>query len=402
MTRNFLRLRLPESVLFTAPVAILLLFPSPWMALGFTAVMVLGAISWTIGGMPIAPSRANGPLFVLLLAIVVGFAHSSTPDSAVILLGQVVAGVLAFYTLLDRTHTPSDLWWAATVITILGILLALAAPFTVQWTSGKIPGLAEFYMRPWPKLSKITNPNILAGGIAPIVPIGLALLADRRSWRLVGAVSLAPLLFTLILLQSRGALLSLGLGLVIWLALVRRWLVPVMAVMFFIALYFVSLSPGWVGQFFNTYTLMQRRDIWFQAVQLITQAPLAGIGLGSYPQIAPYAWPHSISQPGLMEPHADNMFLQVALDTGIPGMAAFIVLLAVAFHTLWHAYQAGVEPRLAMATLMALLVVVFHGLGDTIVWDAKPSIVLWMLLGLAFSFERIVRMHPGSHEEDSP
>ncbi len=188
----------------------------------------------------------------------------------------------------------------------------------------------------------------------------------------------------------------------VWLTLYRRWFLPLIPIGLIVALYLNQLyggpSPaqfiyGKIGTVTGG-TFIERQDMWFQAVYLIRQSPWVGIGLGAYSRIAPYTWPYSPSQPAsLIAPHAHNLFLQVALDTGILGLTAFIVLLMTSLASAWRAFRRRVERDLAIGVMAALTVVIVHGFGDTIVWGtAKSSMVLWILLALAVGFDKVRKL----------
>ena len=385
----------------TILIALALLFPSPWMVVGFVAAPGLFVVRWKVTGSPVPRSRAN-PLILLLLSIyAVSFALSPAHDLAVIAAGQMVASVIIFFMVLDGIHDSVDLWHTAAELLLLGMLLALIAPFTVVWTADKLYELPAFYDRIWPRLPKITNPNILAGTLAPLVPIALAFVAQgKRRWRVLGAAALALVLTILILLQSRGALFALGAGVCVWATLYRRWLLPLFPLALFALLFFDAASGGSPTQFIygkvtatSVSTFTQRQDLWVQALYLIRESPLLGVGLGAYSRVAQVAWPHSPSEPGPLMTHAHNLFLQVALDLGLVGLAAFVVLWLVALGSLYNAYRRGIERDLTIAILAAFTVIFFHGLGDVIVWSpVRSTFVLWIFLAIAFAItERAIQ-----------
>lgn len=370
------------------------------MSLGFAAVVGLFICRWIALGEPLPATRVNSIILVFLVMTLLGLLHSSAPDLAVLTMAQALASVTIFFILLDKIQSVPDLWHVAVALGVLGILFALVAPFTVGWSPDKVYNIPLVYDQAWPRLPKQTNPNILAGGLAAIVPIVLALAVQReRRWRVLGAVALAPIGLILLLLQSRGAIFALGAGLAVWMVLYNRWFLVLIPLGLLAVLYLNQVSGGpppaqlFYGKIGTVTggTLTERQDLWFQAVYLIRQSPIVGIGLGAYPRIAPYAWPYSPSHPAtLIAPHAHDLFLQIALDTGVIGLAAFVVLLVNSFVSSWRAWRARVEPHLAIGVIAALVVVVVHGLGDTIVWGtAKPSIVLWMLLALAIGLGQL-------------
>ena len=404
-----------NEIWLAVPICLLLLFPSPWMVVGFVSAIVLWFIRWIATGSPVPISHANASVLVFLVMVTIGFATSRAPDIAVIVAGQTVASLTVFFVLLDHIHVSGDLWQIAAGLVLLGIFLAFVAPFTVTWDPNKLFGLAGFYNQTWPHIPKDTNPNILAGALAPIVPISLAMLV-RNEYRLrtLGAVALAPILVMLALLQSRGALFALAVGIALWVTLYRRWVLPLLLIglLAFLIINDAMGGPTLAQLLYgdintptalSTNSFVQRQDLWVQSLFLIRQHPLFGIGLGAYTQVAPSAWPYSAAHPGPVQNHTHNLFLQIALDTGVIGLAAFVVLLFYAFRSAWRASSRGINADLAIGVLAGLTVIVVHGMGDVIVWGtSKSSMVLWVLFALAIKLGQQVDLPGQSHKFVEP
>lgn len=380
------------------PVVLLLLFPSPWMVLGLVALLGLYGVRWVATASPVPSTRANVPILILLGMTAVGLVVSSAPDLAVLTVAQVLASVTLFFITYEKIHDSADLWRAAAILVVLGVLFALVAPFTVQWTTDKGLNFAALNEAALPRLPKETNPNILAGAIALILPVSLAFINGRASrLRLFGVAAVVLMSAILVPLQSRGAFFALGCGLALWAILHRKWVLPVVPLMVVGGLLFnnwaggASLSQFLYGETSDSpTTFVQRQDLWVQGIYLVRQSPVVGIGLGAYPRVSSVAWPHTPDDPGPQRNHAHNLFLQIALDTGIAGLGAFVVLLGLALSAVWKAYRSNTERTLAVALLSAFVVLIVHGMGDTIVWGtAKSSIVMWILLAIAQGFDKV-------------
>jgi putative inorganic carbon (HCO3(-)) transporter len=178
--------------------------------------------------------------------------------------------------------------------------------------------------------------------------------------------------------------------------LYQKWLFPVLAVATVAALILNNSvggpSPAQVlfgnlgtGEY-NSYA--QRQELWVQGIYLLGRSPLTGIGMGTYTEVSMISWPHSPQVPGWGFPHAHNLLLQVALDTGIFGAAAMIVLFALALRALWYARTNPRTRHLATGVFAALVVILAQGLGDTVVWASKSSLILWLYLGLAVGLDK--------------
>lgn len=404
MTRNSSRLHVIASSVYRygplllIPVWIGLFLPLPWQGVSVFAAVAYHASRWVAVGSPFPASRFNLPVLLLVTFSSLSLAFSPAPDLGAIALLQLIAGVTFYFVTFDHIDSPQGLSHPAAALALFGICLALAAPFTVNWNADKVFPIPFFYDLKFPPLLEGTNPNIMAGALAPIVPVTLGLLGGHgRRLRSLGVISFAFLLVVLLLLQSRGALFALAAGLGVWATLNRRWVLPLIPLVILAALALNNLNGGpppaqlIYGKIGTPTggTLIERQALWTQAVLLIRESPLIGIGLGAYPRVAPYAPFYPVGASGLIFTHAHNLFLQIALDTGIIGLAAFLVMVLFALFAALRAYSARIERSLAIGLVAAIIVVLVHGLGDTIMWEAKSIVVLWTLFGMAMGLDKL-------------
>jgi O-antigen ligase len=268
----------------------------------------------------------------------------------------------------------------------------------VDWRVPRLFDLPVIYAREYPRLFESTVPNVLAGALAPLVPLALSLLkAPVSRIRVIGAVMLAPIVIVVLLLQSRGALFGLGLGLVVWLCLLNRWFIPVapVAALVLLLLYRqlggpppVTFLYGPVGHDLAE-TVGERDFLFRQGTALLLAHPVLGIGLGAYETVAPYAPPFSPVEPGPVNPHTHNVLVQVGLDTGLIGLVSFASILALAVYAGWLGYRRTTARMLALGVLAAFVVMLAHGTGDSAVWGFKASIILWLVCACALVFDKI-------------
>jgi putative inorganic carbon (HCO3(-)) transporter len=129
-------------------------------------------------------------------------------------------------------------------------------------------------------------------------------------------------------------------------------------------------------------TLNFRQDLWPWAVQAIGDFPYTGIGLGSFREAGRRLYPLPIS-PTFDFAHAHNVFLQTALDVGIPGLIAYIALLLVSTAAAWQTAKKDRALRAASVGLLSSLAA-FHiyGLADALALGSKPAVLLWAVFGL--------------------
>jgi len=133
--------------------------------------------------------------------------------------------------------------------------------------------------------------------------------------------------------------------------------------------------------------------------------PYTGIGLGTFSRVAPVMYPYFLLGPDADVPHAHNLFLQVAVDLGIPGLVAFLALFFGSIVMTWQGYRkfrltderalAGV----ALGLLGSLTGIFVHGIVDCVSWGAKPAIIFWVMMALCVMTYRLAS---GREEESSP
>lgn len=378
--------------------ALFLLLPPPFLTVGVFLVLLVYVSRRLAFGHWIPETPVNVFLLVLLAMAGIGFGISTARDLAIFTIAPVLAGVTLFFYLADKTITPRDFLFITRGLALIGLAIALATPFKTEPVSTPLLGSLVFTIYALvPRLANPANSNDVAGGLAILAPFALAMILQNRWWRVLGGVAFAAMGFAILLLDSRGALFALGLGVSIWATLYRRWMLPLIP-LGLIAL--LALNQFLQGPSVSDYvygkigtpkggTISERQEMWVQAVQMIRRAPILGIGLGAYPRIAPITPPYSPQDPGPVNNHTHNTFFQVALDTGVPGAVAFIALLFSSMYFSMRAYRAGNERDVAIALLAATLVLIVHGLGDTVVWGtAKTGLIFWVLQSLGISLDK--------------
>ena len=136
-------------------------------------------------------------------------------------------------------------------------------------------------------------------------------------------------------------------------------------------------------------TLNFRQDLWPWAVQAISDFPFTGIGLGAFREAARRLYPLPLS-PDIDFAHAHNVFLQVALDVGLPGLIAYVAILLVCVAVAWQLAKSEQALRAISLGLLASLAA-FHvyGLADTLALGSKSAVLLWAIFGLLAAMIRL-------------
>jgi len=373
----------------------LLLWPGPW---SMVALLIIGAL-WVCHAVALGrltrPDHIDIPIGLLALLALVGLYVSPDAEHSLPALYRLALGLALFYGLLRTITDHRAVRRALASLSIGGAALALVALFTTDWTMVRLFPSAIYAHLPRVVLDPgdraLFNPRIVGMALALFLPFPLAALWLRRSnWdHLLHGLSALAIVATLILTQApqalagllaglpllvawrgRRALLTTTLALAVPLGAVLWWLDPQQAL-----LALLSMEHP-LGR-----AVLLRLDIWSRALAMLRDMPFTGIGLDAFPLIQTHFYTGMYLGP---EPHAHNLYLQIALDLGLPGLAVFVALLALLARELlraWRRRPAGELRALLAASSASLTVLLGSGWLDTL-WAAKPGVLCWVLLGL--------------------
>ena len=116
-------------------------------------------------------------------------------------------------------------------------------------------------------------------------------------------------------------------------------------------------------------------------------------------RVLPVLYPLFLAPPDSVVPQAHQMYLQYAVDFGLPGLVAAAALLTTLFLTgIDSARRSQALQRwLAVGLFAGFVVYLVHGLVDDITFSTKPATVLWFIAGLMVAQWQIARrpeLHP--------
>jgi len=407
-----------HEIWWLVPTVPLLVFPGRWNVAGLALLPIPWLCRWLGRGRLTRPTWLEWALLSLLLMVPVTLWATALPEVTRLAVYQLLAGMAVFYSLVNWTSSESRLWWATLGLVALGLALALIAPVGVRWSTGKLFALSRLYSR-FPLLLKDSiNPNVLAGALVVIMPMALSLAlpgGERRRCLLRVAMGLSFLLmlFILVLTQSRGAYIAIAFSLLSIAILHNRWFLlslPLGLAGLAVAWWRLGTQPlvdllvttqtigGWEG----------RREVWSRAIYMVQDFPYTGIGMGTFNQVANLLYPFFLAGPDAEIPHAHNLFLQIGVDLGLPGLVAYLALLTACFLMAWRAYTweksqipnpkseiRNPKSQIAIGLLGSLTALVVHGLMDAVTWGTKPSVVTWAVFGVTMALYRLAGERAG-------
>jgi O-antigen ligase len=151
-------------------------------------------------------------------------------------------------------------------------------------------------------------------------------------------------------------------------------------------------------------SLSVRVRLWQQALLMLNDYPLTGIGLGQVDPVLHRVYAPAFLAPDQVVPHAHNLLLDYALELGVPGAVAFALLIGGCVRHCLRAIQ-SVEVWLfwtGLGLLLGLLAFMVFGLTDAIAPGARGGLALWAVLGLGAALApraTLARSAPIPHQD---
>jgi putative inorganic carbon (HCO3(-)) transporter len=367
--------------------------------------------------------RTPADLSIILLAIMVPVTLWATalPEITHPQVYRLLTGMLLYYAVVNWTTTTLRFRLVTASIIITSVILAIFATISVEWAFDKLPLIPIRVYDYLPTLVQDTiHRNVMSGNLIIILPITLGLLLftwkQFRTWERIFLASAAIIVTAILFIaQTRGALIAFGVILLVLFTLRFRWgwvLIPLtsLGVLAAIKIWGFGATLEAVSSRVSLGGMQGRVEIWSRALYMIQDFPFTGIGMGSFGDVVDILYPLFLNAPGSV-PHAHNLFFQVAVDLGIPGLIAWLSILLIMIVISWQVYRAGCIDGNNLITgvgaglLGSLLALAVQGIVDSVTWGmVRPAPIVWVLWGLAVAswnlFYVLVRQQTSSHNAD--
>ncbi len=379
-------------------------------------------------------------VLLLILALLSGIVLTVEPSLSIPKLWGILLGLTTYYEVAYGSRRVDYFQWWLIALSVLGVGMAAMGVLGADWFSSKLLDLSRVYSFIPQKIVDVPrslrggfHPNGVAGTLIYVIPVylmqlvnsfsagneenhphpnplphrerelalspGLATHAWGEGWcegKLVPLTLLTLVLtgITLLLTQSRGALMGLGIASVaLFFAWRRRWIISLAAIFGLVALAAVLLQrfPELLGSVemgdrsvSSSYQF--RLTVWQIALMVIQDFPFFSAGIGVFDLVARLLYPlyPQAGSSGTIT-HAHNELLQVTVDLGFPGLVAYVAMLAAFARTTWRAYIWAPDRRLKNIVLGLGAGMVAHqlfGLTDAFLLGTKPGVVMWIIMGL--------------------
>ena len=300
-----------------------------------------------------------------------------------LLLGVGVLLLAMLFSLIGATSLKSSLkeivkWVELLIVLILGTMYlrtrrqiwTLIVMMCLAAITQSFLGLAQNYLNLGPSsfvrdaslrvYGTFDQPNPFAGYINMTLPIVISLLILGRNWttRILSGMVVVLLGAVEYMTLSRGGEIAIVVA-ILFILTVGIWglrkLVAVGAVGFLciIAAYLAGVIPshyiqpilnklGLIQISFSSpsaadYATAERLAHWVAGINMFLAHPITGVGIGNYPDVyGTYHITIFVNSLG----HAHNYYINIAAETGVIGLAAFLFFLTTIFVTGRYAYKA--------------------------------------------------------------
>ncbi len=384
--------------------------PWPLLLLG-----VLGVLRWRRTGRVFQQTRFIPPLVLFTLAALIGLWAAYDLTLALSKFWLIVAALGLCWAMAQQPDLTSiylslALWGSFGVVLTAYFLMThdwsaypTKVPFLTdlgRWLSGRLPSLP----------TEQFNPNIVGGMLATIAPCYLPLIALPRQskrvfirrwlpllWAVAGAVTLTGV----VLAVSRGAWVALSVTAGLW--GLWRLRVPLqqhvrlpkrryvvgggLTVGLILAILATSMAPA--AELPGTAALQNRLTLLRSGSRLARDYLFTGIGPGTFE--LHYAVYNLLIHVGYV-PHTHNLFLDLLIELGILGIAAYLWLTITALvHGAQHLERADANTAWLIETGLALqIMIVVHGLVDDVLFGSRALFLLFIPYGLLASASSMV------------
>lgn len=386
-----------EPVSLAAMLALLMV--SPLVGTGLNAVLVLAAAGLALMRALLLPGAGVSSLWWGVLAylgahlIAAGF--SPYPVVALKGLAKMAVFVLGFYVFVTQVRGAGRI---RLVMWALALAAAVVAGYGIYQWFIKVPPLAlwddsqsvNVLTRVY---STLRNPNLLAGYLLAPLALSTALaIGERGLLRLLAASISAMQVVCIYWTYSRGGWLAMavmgavGFGWFVWHrgARVPKWVwVALLALVLAGGAVVAVRSPALVERVRTMFTVRGhssnsfRANVWSACLRMVKNSPVVGIGPGNdvFKKVYPLYMVSGFEALG-----AYNVFLEILVEAGLIGIAAFVALLVAIGKLAWRKGRAG--SVVAMACMAALCGTLVHGLVDTVWYRPPVQLLFWLVLAM--------------------
>jgi O-antigen ligase len=334
-------------------------------------------------------------------ALFLSTAHALNPSEAGPEVSVLLTGVLLFVAVVQICERRDQL-----LIVFAGVLIALCAASlqgVIQHYSGDyVTGFAALGSVFGRVQGSFDHPNQFATFIASLAPLAGVVLFNRdfpRPMRLLSLAALVLAVPALVFTYSRGSLIAVVLGAIVWLAFLRPRAAIAVAVV--IAVTAIALAPTTLRERFDPDSshrdLTERVDLWNAAIAMYSEHPVLGVGINNYsvaypdlprtPSVAPEHRLFLEGEAQVLPTHAHNLYLNTLAEEGIVGAIALLVLIGLSISAVYRGSRVtdSIGRSICIGIGISLMTFLIDSFVDATLFT-EAALPLFALLGVATVF----------------
>lgn len=296
-----------------------------------------------------------------------------------------------YFVIINTVNTKKLLMNLLTVFVLSGFLVCLygVAQYVFGWDTAQAwmdeEMFSDIKMRIY---STLGNPNVLGEYILLVLPasVGLMWVNKRFEAKVVYAAVSALMFGALILTFSRGCWIGIMAAAAIFITFAagKLWGLGLIALPIIPMILPESIINRFssIGNMEDSST-SYRVYIWMGTLAMIKDFWLSGIGMGqkAFTQVYPF-----YSYNGIVAPHSHNLFLQILVESGIAGIAVFLIIAVLFLRRVMTGYQAGGKGD-SLSTVMTALSAgicgfLLQGMFDNCFYNYRVMLVFWCVLAM--------------------
>jgi len=246
------------------------------------------------------------------------------------------------------------------------------------------------------------NANHMADLLVVTLPFLAALLANahgtgasvQRYSALVALVAAATLVIA-VGIALNGSLAAYGLAVPVLLAsaaialsgrsALGRWLAPLAAILFIGAVGWLATTPLSSSASLRSNaqeSVQSRTEILTTSLQATQAFMPFGSGIGTFPRVYGLFEDHDRLDPNTYVNHAHNDYVEIALETGVPGLIVLVLFVIWWVRVAWRAWAGADAEPFARAAAIASAAILLHSLVDFPLRTAAIGACFAVSLGL--------------------
>ncbi len=371
-------------------------------------------------------SKLNLPIYLFIFA---GFlsvvASASVSLSLKGIFSKLLKEVILYFLVIETINNRKRLHFVL-IFMVLSMLL-IGADGIFQFSTYR--DFLRGYLQEGRITASFNTANGLGGWITVMLPLALGMIftgkapRPKQAFKFILFFLSCVLLFCLVMTRSRGAWVGSAFAMIFFIVCKKNRVffigMAIMSVLciFFLA-YLVCAHPGFtellresvsfsandghlsfVRDFFISVknyavqimlkTDIVRTHLWREALSVIKDFPVFGCGLNTYSIVAP-GYKGDIGGEAGFYPH--NSYLQMAAETGIVGLASFLIVVISLFRVSIKNLQ-KIKEAFYNSILIGLLAGLFgflvHSFFDVNLYALQLVNLMWFVMGLIIAVQRI-------------